>query len=459
MRFLQEKRIKDKLEIFFKRKIKKVSRTTIGKDIGISSTSSPEKIPITNWSLYQKYFESPNQGDFLYPLNDYVKVYTSGTMGKPKTILLPKTGLWDNLKKTGLTSMLVSTHDGEKITFEIGDVGYTNIPGGSHLSTILTEMGVKQHSRWVVQCPDPNLSFQAKIDYFIEHYEKIDFVFMTVTTLLDEIYPRIGKPFYLKGFLTQDRSAEILKEEIKYVTGNYPKVTYGSTETMKSTIPSIEHPGGFFFDWRMIYTEFIPEDQKITSDKPIIVEPPETIPMMDVEVGKRYQLIATPFKNDITRYATPDVFNCIDTGDDILNTEAPIFSYYSRADRLIVLHNFTRIAEEELLYILKDAEIPFVDFVVRRELEGARDYMVIYIELSSPMSEVQIFNRLHEKLYDFDKDWRDLTNFMKYVPLKLRLLSRGTFKEYLKTKRGMPRIDRMEINEDRLLRLLKISKK
>ncbi len=57
----------------------------------------------------------------MYPLNDYVKATTSGTMGKPKTFLTPRKGLWDNLQKTGFSVMLLSTHDGEKVTFEIGE--------------------------------------------------------------------------------------------------------------------------------------------------------------------------------------------------------------------------------------------------------------------------------------------------------------------------------------------------
>ena len=112
--------------------------------------------------------------------------------------------------------MLVSTHDGEKITFEIGDVAYTNVPGTGHLSAYLTDLGAEQNRGWVVQCPDPRLPFQAKVDFFIENYEKIDIAYMTVTSLLDQIYPRIGKPFHLKGFWTQDRSAGILKEALGY---------------------------------------------------------------------------------------------------------------------------------------------------------------------------------------------------------------------------------------------------
>ncbi len=439
------------------RKIRLASRSTIGRELGMSGSSSPEELPITNYDFYKRYFEEPHEGDFMYPLQEYVNVSTSGTMGKPKTFLLPKSGLQDNMRKTGFTSIWIYSHDGEEPRFEAGDVAYTNIPGGSHLAAYNARIGARQNTGLVSLCPDPDLPFQRKVDYFVENVEDIDMAYMTVTTLIDEVYPRIGEPFYLKGFMTQDSSAGVLKEEIKEITGNYPKVTYGSTETLFSALASIQHPGCFFFDWRVIYPEFLPEDIKIPFDVPLVLEPPETIPMMDVRVGERYQLIATLFKTDITRYAMPDILECVSRGDDILGVEAPMFRYYSRADNLIVLHNFTRIAEDELVQVLKEAEIPYVDFTARKELDGARDHMVMYIELLTPMSEEEMLRRIHEKLMDFDKDWRDFTNFLKYAPLKIRLLTRGTFNKYLRSKPGMPRINRIGMREERLQELLRVS--
>jgi hypothetical protein len=83
--------------------------------------------------------------------------------------------------------------------------------------------------------------------------------------------------------------------------------------------------------------------------------------------------------------------------------------------------------------------------------------MVMYIELLTPMSEEEVLRRIHEKMMDFDKDWRDFTNFLKYAPLKLRLLTRGTFNKYLRSKPGMPRINRIGMREERLQELLRFS--
>jgi hypothetical protein len=455
--FLHEKKIQQKQEQLLQKKFRKIQYTSIGKKIGVRLKSSIEKLPLTSYEFYKQYFDHPNEGDLMFPLDDYVKAMTSGSMGKPKTYLLPKTGIWDNLSKTGLSFMFLSTHDGEKITFEFGDTIYRNAPGGSYISGFLAETFQERRSNWVKQVPKLDLSYHEKVDYFVTNYRNIDIAYMTVTSLLDDIYPRIGKPFKLKGFITQDRSASVLKEKIKEVAGTYPKVTYGSTETFLSGISSIEFPGCFYLDWRIMYCEFIPEEKAVDVEGVLVEEPPETVPLMEVVAGKRYQLITTPFMNDLTRYITPDIFECVSNGDSVLGTELPIFSFYTRKDKLISLHNFTRISEEELLNVLRDADIPFTDFTTKVELSGAKEYLAIFLELSSHMDVSEVTRRLNDELLKVDKDWRDLTTFMRYMPLKVHLLPNGAFSRYLGKKDGLPRIERIGMRDERLKVLLNMT--
>ncbi|MBL7169127.1 GH3 auxin-responsive promoter family protein [Candidatus Bathyarchaeota archaeon] len=437
-----------------KSKFMKQSKSVIGEKIGITPGCSIESLPLTSYNFYASFFENPKEGDMMYSLDDYVKVYTSGSMGKPKSFLLPKTAMWDNVRKAGLSFLFISTHDGEKITFELGDTMYRNVPGGAYITGFLSDSLSRNSDWWIKQVPDLNLPFHDKVDYFVENYKDIDVASMTVTTLLDEIEPRIKEPLQLKGFVTQDRSAMALREKINEFTGTYPKVAYGSTETLFCGMPSVEHPGCFFFDWRVVYTEFLPEALAINPNEDLLKDTSEIVRSSDVEVRGRYQLIATPMKNDMTRYVTPDIFECVAKGDSVLGTDQPIFRYYARMDRLLVLHNFTRIAEDELLNVLSEAGIPFVDFTARMELHGSREYMVMYLELATPMEVEEVTDRIHEELLRVDKDWRDLTDFMRYKPLKVVLLPRRTFVNYLSKRVGMPRIERINMKDEWFKQLL-----
>lgn len=443
--------VKRKLENY----INRASKTNIGKKLGVQSNSKIDEIDFTHYPFYQPFFENPKQGDLLYRLEDYVRAITSGTMGKPKSFLLPKTGLWESLRKSGMTFMFLCTHDGEKITYELEDTVYQNMPGGQFISSFYHELiNENIHGGWVNQVPDVNLSFQRKIDYFIENYENIDVAYMTVTSLFDQIQPKIEEGVKLKGFITQDRSAFTLKDKIKEYTGAYPKTVYGSTETMFGALPSIEYPGGFFFDWRVLYTEFIPED-KVLEHSDLTSEHSDIASKMDeLEEGKRYQLVATPFGNDLIRFVMPDILECIAQGDTILGTRIPVFRYYSRSDNLLVLHNFTRINEDEIDQVLKSAGIDCVDFVAVRELIDTREYLKLYIELREEIDVDSLSRLLDEKLTSFDKDWSDFKEMLGYNPLIVEVLPKGSFNRYLQQKPGVPKIARINMAKQNLELLL-----
>jgi len=452
--FLEESNYQKKMDEKITKKLGRLRKITLGKEVGVFDSTSIKKIPFTTYEAYKKYYENPREEHFLYELNDYLQALTSGTMGRPKKFLLPKTALIDNLRKTALASLLIVSHDGERVTFEIGDTVYTNIPGGSQLAAILTEIGRKYRIAFVHNCPDPNLPFQTKVDYFVNNYENIDMAYMTVTTLMDQVYPKIGEPFQLKGFMTQDSSSIVLKDEIKKITGSYPKTNYGATEIMTPTVASIEHPGCFIFDWRVLYAEFVPQDQKIGNGEPIIEADVDVLDLSEVEPGKRYQLVATPYLTEMTRYVMPDILECVDDGDDVLNSQLPVFKYHARSDKIIVLHNFTRIVEEEITQVLKDANIPFVDYTVIKEVEGTHEYMKMYLELSKPMDHNTVYGVIDEKLKEFDRDWHDLKEFLKYDPLRIELIPKGSFSHYLQHRGGMTRVERVQMKQERLDLLL-----
>jgi phenylacetate-coenzyme A ligase PaaK-like adenylate-forming protein len=454
--FLYEKRIREKQESLVAKKIRRQRNTGIGKAMGLGVGSSIRDVVPTGYDFYYPFFKEPHDADYLYNLSEYVKAYTSGTMGKPKVYMIPKKGIMENLRRTGLSVFFVITHDGVRYRLEIGDVMYANIPGGAFLANFFGNAISKTQSSIIKMVPEnaEHMTYQQKVDYFVRHHGEIDIAYMTVTTLLDEAKERIGEPIELKAFVTTDVSASALKEQIREFCGVYPKTIYGSTEMMLAAVPSSEHPGGFFFDWRVAYPEFLPEDQPLDPDKLCTEMPPEVVHMMDVEVGKRYQLLMTPLYNDMTRYIIPDILECVSLGDVALGGEIPVFRYISRSDRLLVLHNFTRINEAELAEVLSNTGIDFVDFTARSELDGARHYIRLYIESRGGSSQETMEEKIHDELYRFDKDYRDLTEFMKFKPLKVTILPQGTFNRYLESKEGMARIARIGMREERLKQLL-----
>ncbi len=457
--FLNTENVQAKSEALIRKKLSKLGSCNIGRSLGAGSGAKIDDLPITGYDYYLPYFKNPKEGDFMHPLKNYVKTYTSGTMGKPKVYLMPQTAFKENLKNAGLSLMFIITHDGEKTTIDVGDTIYTNMPGGSFVAGFMGDSFKRDHSSFLHMVPpDANsMGFQEKVDYFINNHKNIDIAYMTVTSFMDEIVPKVKEPIQLKGFLTQDIAAGPLKEDIRSVSGTYPGTIFASTEGMLMGLPSVQYPGSFFFDWRVVYPEFIKEDEALSVDIGALHEHPEVLKMSELKPGERYQLVISPMFNDMTRYVTPDILECIATGDDNLGAEIPIFKYYSRADRILVLHNFTRISEEEMVIVLKNSGMPFVDFTVQKTLEGAREYLHLYIELKDDVPHDELYSKVNEALLEFDKDWRDLTRFLNYTPLRVTVLSKDTFAKFLHNKHGMARIARIGMRPERFQELLSYS--
>ncbi len=90
-------------------------------------------------------------------------------------------------------------------------------------------------------------------------------------------------------------------------------------------------------------------------------------------------------------------------------------------------------------------------------MEVAREYLHLYIELKEEMPHGELSSRVNKALLEFDKDWRDLTNFLNYTPLRVTLLAKDTFAKFLHNKPGMARIARIGMRPERFQELLSYS--
>lgn len=474
MKFLHEKAIPEKQEKMLKKKFSLLSKTAIGKEIGVNKETKIVNLPLTSYPLYSQFFNNPTQEAFMYPLKYYTKALTTGSMGKAKWYLNPLPHEIDVVAGY-LASMAAVSHDGEKYCLREGYTIYANLAPPPYYAGVgwnrmvrarpnvlrfLTLFKFYEPSRILELSKtfrlfkklnflpvDQAAPYQDKVDIFIKNFKRIDMAMMPVGTFLNLVYPRIKGPIPLKAFATQDTSADFYKDQIKEITGVYPSTIYGATETGACGIPSPEHSMGIFFDWRTVYCEFLPEKKFISTNIQKKFES-EAIPLDEVKVGQKYQLVVTTLHSELTRYVMPDVFECISKEDNILGISFPIFKYYMRAFKQISLHNFTIIDEKTILSALKDADIEVRDFTARLEVVDGMDYLAIYIEPRKEYAKSEVLTKIHESLCEIDKGYLELSAYQKYSPLKITLLPEGTFSEFLKRKVGMPHLIRIEMKAE-----------
>lgn len=455
--FLREDNISEKQERLLREKIERIRGLKIGKLLGLGEGSKSSNVPLTGYPFYQQFFESPVQDAFMFPIEQYVRCMTSGTMGRPKWYLVPNSS-FEDASLTLLAALAAASHDGSKVTLAEGDTCYALLAPKPFITGHFFEFFMNKYSN-IIRCipTDQSISFMDKITLFMKELRNIQVVFMPFVIMWNVVYPQVRSPFKLKGLMTMDNSSILYKEKIMEMNGVRPTAGYASTETGLASVPSVEHELGFMFDWRSIFCEFIPEDRAILEERSL-TEGKDTITMGEVKTAERYQLVATPLRNEITRFVMMDLLECIAKGDNILGTDLPVFKFVGRVGGVISLHNFTRIDENEIVKALNGAGVKYVDFTARVEVEEAKEHIVLYVELSGEESASEVGKTVHDELSNMDADYRNLTQFFRYVPLKVATLPRRTFETYLGERKGMVKPERLGMKEENFQALMQIAK-
>jgi len=444
----------EKQTVSLQSKFRRMETTEIGKKLHVLSGTNLETVQFTDYDFYAPFYDNPSPSSFMYPLEDYTRVKTSGTTGKDKWFLIPKKAMRASLRETGLPLIFAAFHDGHKITMEYGDTIYLSMGPAPYISGASVTMGSSEKQvPFLNMVPNINLSYKEKIEYLILNYKKIDAVWINASTLVNQVMPAIHEPLHLKGLmLLDDLVARAYNKEIAEFAGVQPKTAYGSTETVACSIPSVQYLMGFIFDPRRGVYEFAKIENKEKSDKAVKG-------LSDVQVGEIYRMYFTSLLGELTRYSTAISFRCIAKGDDILFSDFPVFEYHSRLDKAISLTNYTRITEEELLMALKNAGVQWVDFTAKVDREGGYEQLHLYIELVDHKSSKEVETAVHRQLYVNDGDYKMLADTYGYVPVRVSLLSKGTVAKFLEQAIGVsPKMCRIDMKESELDRLISLTK-
>jgi phenylacetate-coenzyme A ligase PaaK-like adenylate-forming protein len=443
----------EKQNKLLEKKFRIMGGTGIGKKLGVNKGTKIGDLEVTDYCFYEPFYQNACSSAFMYPLEDYVKVKTSGTAGSEKSFFLPESAIVKAFRETALQSILALFHDGEKIKLELGDRIYVNTGGAPFVGGTTVSIGSKKNP-FMSLVPNVNLTYLDKVQYFIRNHKQIDAAFMQVSTLLTQIMPAIDGPIDLKGFATfETPSIEEHREEIERFMGTAPKSFYASTETHSCTVMSVQHSMGFIFDYRRGLFEFSPVEQGEGVER-------EFVPMNEVKVGEKYRLVYTDLHSEITRYNTKDCFKCIARGDDVLSTDFPVFRVVGRLDKTISIENYTRISEQELLTVFEKAGIAYEEFTTRMENRNGKEYLIIFLELLMNEKQIDVREAIHKQLYSSDKDYRDLVDHLEYVPIIVIPVKRGVFAKYLEGRPGSAaKVDRINMGDEDFSSLMQLMNK
>jgi hypothetical protein len=234
----------------------------------------------------------------------------------------------------------------------------------------------------------------------------------------------------VKCILTGGTDVRLFGKQIEHYWGRPAFEGFGCTEGGAVGVQLWNLKGLVYYPDTNFY-EFIPEADAIRSRADPSYTPP-TLTLAEVEAGQRYEMLFTNFMGGVfTRYRIGDIVEFTALRDDELGVDLPQWMFYSRADDIIDLAAFARLTEVSIWKALEAADVPYVDWTARKEYEGTNLLLHLYLEpKDGPVDVVQARDRIHQALMEIDPDYADLQSMLGLDPLRLTLLSPGTFRRY-----------------------------
>jgi hypothetical protein len=245
-----------------------------------------------------------------------------------------------------------------------------------------------------------------------------------------------GRPMYpkdlwrVKGICAAGTDASIFAERIHEYWGVWPLDSYGTSEFGAIASQVWDHQALTPFPDPVFY-EFIPWDEHVRSrEEPGYV--PRTVLMDEVEAGQTYELVLTSLKVSVfVRYRVGDMVRITAVRNEALGINLPQFVVEGRCDDLLDLAGFTRLTEKSIWTAIARSGVSYEEWTCRKELEGGQPILRMWIELKDgARSAEEVRSAIHETLSGMDSDYRDLEKMLGYNPLRISLLSNGTFQRY-----------------------------
>jgi hypothetical protein len=237
----------------------------------------------------------------------------------------------------------------------------------------------------------------------------------------------------VKAVFAWGTDTSIYREQISYYWGKMPYEIYGATESGVIAMQSWTKKWMTFLA-DTVFLEFIPEAEWLKSKEDKEYQP-TTVLLNEVEEGKIYEIVVTDFYGmPFLRYRLGDLIKIVALRDDETGINLPQMVFQARADDIIDIAGFTRLDEKTVWQAIVNTGIRYEDWAMRKEYEQDKPVLYLYIELKKNMEAKEVERLIHEQLKAINRDYKDLVSMLETKPLRVKLLSKGTFQRYLEEK-------------------------
>jgi hypothetical protein len=267
-----------------------------------------------------------------------------------------------------------------------------------------------------------------------------------------------------KGMIVSGMDVQIYKSRIKSLWDIDALEAYACTEFGTIALQSwMAESKGLTLAPDSAFWEFIPEAEYWLWKENEHYKP--QILLLDQVTPGRYVIVGTSFYGGaFVRYIIGDLINVISMEDEEAGTQLPQIVMESRADDTIDLGSLVLLSERAIWRAIGDSGFDISDWVACKEIDSRHEPSIhMYIE-GKNLPDDGLDMALDIALASCVDDYSGYEEIMGVNPMKVTILSPGTFQQYMEQKQaegaelGHWKPPRMQPSDEIVQRLLNISK-
>jgi len=267
-----------------------------------------------------------------------------------------------------------------------------------------------------------------------------------------------------KGIVASGTDVQVYKQRIKTLWGIMPLEAYGCTEFGGVAWQSWgARSKGLTMSPDSAFWEFIPEDEYNTWKLNLDYKPKTLV--FDQLTPGRYVLVGTSFNGGaFIRYILGDLISVISLNDENAGIQLPQIVVESRVDDVIDMVGMVILTERAVWRAIGEMGLPNMDWILRKEYNNEinEPFLSFYVEDMDRTPE-DLATDLHNVFISCIDDYSTYYDFMQKNPIKVTMLSPGTFIAYFKQMEaehadpGHFKPPRMQSSDEVMARLTHIS--
>lgn len=234
----------------------------------------------------------------------------------------------------------------------------------------------------------------------------------------------------VKGIATGGVDTAIYGGNISRYWGSEPCECYGSTEAgILLAIQGWNRKGMVFFPDN-VFLEFIPYEEVLRSQEDKNYQP-STVLLSEVEEGKLYEVVITHFYGmPLLRYRMQDIIKFVALRDNEAGVALPHINFEHRMGETIDLGGLTKLYEKTIWQAIVNTGIKYADWSACKEYDHNQSFLRLFLELKEERDAAEVETMIDEQLKIVDIDYRDIGSYLDLQPVRVTLLSSGTFHRY-----------------------------